>query len=117
MARKSAADKVRELQEKMKVLEEQLKEEERKRDEELGKIIRIEWDIEDSETARIIITSLKSEVEKIKRNIEVGNNQNESSNSTNIPSDNEVTNEHKEKDLEDYFSDKSNKTETLVSQS
>ena len=56
-------------------------------------------------------------MEKIKRNIEVRNNQNESSNSTNIPSDNEVTNEHKEKDLEDYFSDKSNKTETLVSQS
>ena len=65
MARKNSSDKIRDLQRQMKKIEQQLKEQEKKRDEELGKIFREEWGIEDSNTARLIIESLKSDVEKI----------------------------------------------------
>ena len=65
MARKNSSDKIKDLQRQMKKIEQQLKEQEKKRDEELGKIFREEWGIEDSNTARLIIESLKSDVEKI----------------------------------------------------
>ncbi|MFD4931828.1 hypothetical protein ACFWMS_23570 [Peribacillus butanolivorans] len=65
MARKNPADRIKDLQDQMKKLEQQLKEQEKKRDEELGKIFREEWGIEDSETARLIIDSLKSDVETL----------------------------------------------------
>ena len=65
MARKNPADRIKDLQDQMKKLEQQLKEQERKRDEELGKIFREEWGIEDSETARLIIESLKSDVDAL----------------------------------------------------
>jgi hypothetical protein len=65
VARKTSADKIKDLQLKMKKLEEQIKEEAKKRDEELGKIFREEWGIEDSDTARLVINSLKSDVEKL----------------------------------------------------
>lgn len=65
MARKNSSDKIKDLQNQMKKIEQQLKEQEKKRDEELGKIFREEWGIEDSNTAHLIIESLKSDVEKI----------------------------------------------------
>jgi hypothetical protein len=65
MARKNSSDKIKDLQRQMKKIEQQLKEQEKKRDEELGKIFREEWGIEDSNTARLIIESLRSDVEKI----------------------------------------------------
>lgn len=49
----------------MKKIEQQLKKQERKRDEELGKIFRDEWGIEDSKTAHFVIQSLKSDVTKL----------------------------------------------------
>ena len=65
MARKNSSDKIKDLQNQMKKIEQQLKEQEKKRDEELGKIFREEWGIEDSNTAHLIIESLKNDVEKI----------------------------------------------------
>lgn len=70
MARKNSADKIKDLKEQMKKIEQQLKEQEKKRDEELGKIFREEWEIEDSETAFFIIKSLKSDVDKLKKTFE-----------------------------------------------
>ena len=67
MARKNAANKIKDLKEQMKKIEQQLKEEEKKRDEELGKIFREEWGIEDSDTAFFIIKSLKNDVDKLKK--------------------------------------------------
>lgn len=69
MAKKDPAKKILDLKEQMKKLEQQLKEQERKRDEELGKLFREEWDINDSETARLIIDSLKSEVDSLKESL------------------------------------------------
>lgn len=65
MARKNPSDKIKDLQDQMKKIEQQLKEQEKKRDEELGKIFREEWGIEDSETAKLIINTLKSDVDKL----------------------------------------------------
>lgn len=69
MAKKDPARKILDLKEQMKKLEQQLKEQERKRDEELGKLFREEWDIHDSETARLIIESLKSDVDSLKESL------------------------------------------------
>lgn len=76
MARKNAADKIKDLKEQMKKIEQQLKEEEKRRDEELGKIFREEWGIEDSETAFFIIKSLKSSVDKLKKSFETNEDSN-----------------------------------------
>jgi ATP-dependent Lon protease len=76
MTRKNAADKIKDLKEQMKKIEQQLKEEEKKRDEELGKIFREEWEIEDSKTAFFIIKSLKSDVYKLKKTFEANEDSN-----------------------------------------
>ncbi|MFZ0447156.1 MAG: hypothetical protein WAM95_21500 [Bacillus sp. (in: firmicutes)] len=99
MARKNSSDKIKDLQRQMKKIEQQLKEQEKKRDEELGKIFREEWGIEDSDTARLIIESLKSDVEKIIKSSE----------------DNLVSSEIENPNNESK--DESKKIETLVSQS
>jgi cell division protein YceG involved in septum cleavage len=65
MARKNSADKIKDLKEQMRKIEQQIREQEKKRDEELGRIFREEWSIEDSETAHYIINSLKSEVDRL----------------------------------------------------
>lgn len=65
MARKNSTDKIKGLQEQIRKMEQKLKEEQRKRDEELGKIFREEWNIEDAETAQLIIQSLRNDVEKL----------------------------------------------------
>ena len=67
MAKKNSTDKIKDLQKQMKKLDQQIKEQERKRDEELGKIFREQWGIEDCETAKLIIDTLKSEVESLKQ--------------------------------------------------
>lgn len=87
MARKNATDKIKNLQEQMKKLEQQIKEQEKKRDEELGKIFRVEWGIEDSDTARLIIDSLKSDVEKLIKSAEQNINSNQNKNSFNESKD------------------------------
>ena len=60
----------------MKKIEQQLKEQEKKRDEELGKIFREEWGIEDSDTAFFIINKLKSDVDKLKKTFETNEDSN-----------------------------------------
>lgn len=69
MARKDAATKINELEEQMKKIERQLKQQMKKRDEELGKLFREEWGIEDSNTAKLIIDSLKSDVNSLKESL------------------------------------------------
>jgi hypothetical protein len=76
MARKNSADKIKDLKEQMKKIEEQLKEQEKKRDEELGKIFKEEWGIEDSNTAFFIIKSLKNDVDKLKKSFETNEDNN-----------------------------------------
>jgi hypothetical protein len=98
MARKNSSDKIKDLQKQMKKIEQQLKEQEKRRDEELGKIFREEWGIEDSDTARLIIESLKSDVEKI------------------IKSSEENTDSMEIKNPSNESKDESIKIETLVSQ-
>jgi hypothetical protein len=76
MARKNSADKIKDLKEQMKKIEQQLKDQEKKRDEELGQIFREEWGIEDSETAFFIIKSLKNDVDKLKKGFEANGESN-----------------------------------------
>ncbi|KYG33495.1 hypothetical protein ACU3L3_14480 [Priestia endophytica] len=80
MPRKDPAKKIDSIQEQIKKLQEQLKEQERKRDEELGKIFREEWGIEDLETAQLIISELKPKVETLLNQSEVEEVQSEQSN-------------------------------------
>lgn len=98
MAKKNSTDKIKDLQKQMKKIEQQLKEQEKKRDEELGKIFREEWGIQDSDTARLIIKSLKNDVEKLVKSPEE------------IVISSEIQNSNNE------TIDESKKTETLVSQ-
>ena len=83
MAKKDPAKKINDLKEQMKKLEQQLKEQEKKRDEELGKLFREEWDINDSETARLIIESLKSDVDSLKESLSSNKTNNQTTENTN----------------------------------
>ncbi|CAI8917142.1 hypothetical protein [Priestia megaterium] len=86
MAKKDPAKKINDLKEQMKKLEQQLKEQEKKRDEELGKLFREEWDINDSETARLIIESLKSDVDSLKESLSSNKTNNQTTENTNTES-------------------------------
>ncbi|MBU8855368.1 MULTISPECIES: hypothetical protein [Priestia] len=88
MAKKDPARKILDLKEQMKKLEQQLKEQERKRDEELGKLFREEWDINDSETARLIIESLKSDVDSLKESLSGNKSNNEATTNSESQSNN-----------------------------
>lgn len=65
MSRRTKEERIKRLQEQMEKIKEQMKDLETKQQIEIGKTVMKEWEIEDEEIAKLVITELKEEAKRL----------------------------------------------------